>query len=490
MSFPWFKAVRSHLDTVMPVDSLRRRFAQGAFWSIVGALITHGLNLVSGVLRGRWLGVYSFGSFGYVTSTIAMLGVFAGMGLGLTVTKYVAEYRKQDPARAGRIVALVLRVTLISAGLISIVSALGMPYFPDKDLQQYYYESRWGCLLLFANVLLGVQTGVLAGLEAFRTIALINAIQAVSNFVFGLGCMYLWGLDSKFGGLCGAVAGMGVGSLAAWAISQHYVHREFEQQGIRLEWAGAWQELPHIWRFTLSAFVSTMLFAPVPFIHNTLMLKQPGGGGNAQLGLFTATRQWHTAILMLPGMISQTTLPMLTNLWAQREYGKYRKLFWANTGLFGGLALVMAVPIALLSPFLMKLYDSKHATQGIDFASGWPVLVWVCVYSVLWAVNMSPGQAVWSLGMKRAANFFALLRSVILLGVYWYFLHDPNGLLKDVGYTGGGAMSLALAYTIMYVLQTLYMIPFILISVRRKMNRAVAGQPGENVAVVEPDGEV
>jgi O-antigen/teichoic acid export membrane protein len=418
-----------------------------------------------------------------------MLGVFAGMGLGLTVTKYVAEYRQQDPARAGRIVSLVLRLTLISAGLVSIVSAIVMPYFPDKDLQQYYYESRLGCLLLFSNVLLGVQMGALAGVEAFRTIARINAIQAICNFVFSLGGMYLWGIDSKFGGLCGAVAGMGVGSILAWAISQHYVHRELEKQGIHLAWAGALQELPHIWRFALSAFVSSMLFSPVPFIHNTMMLKQPGGGGAVQLGLFTATRQWHTAILMLPGMISQTTLPMLTNLWTQREYGKYRKLFWANTGLFAALALVMAVPIALLSQFLMKLYDSEHANQGIDFASGWPILVWVCVYSVLWAANMSPGQAVWSLGMRRAANFFALLRSVILLGVYWYFLHDPNGLLKDVGYTGGGAMSLALAYTIMYVLQTLYMIPFILISVRRKMNQAVAGEQGENVALVDPDGE-
>jgi O-antigen/teichoic acid export membrane protein len=141
--------------------------------------------------------------------------------------------------------------------------------------------------------------------------------------------------------------------------------------------------------FTLP-HVSSVLFGPVVFIHNLMMVKQPGG--DIQMGLFTATRQWNNAILLLPNMVSKTTLPMLTNLWAQGEYKKYRKLFWANTGLFALLALVAALPIALLSKFLMQLYDSRHESLGIDFASGWPILVCVCIYSVLWASNMSPDR--------------------------------------------------------------------------------------------------
>ncbi len=429
-----------------------------------------------------------FGSFGFVTSTIATLGIFAGMGLGLTVTKYVAEFRQLDPARAGRIVSLVFWMTFISSALVSILSAIMMPYLPDADLQRYDLELQLGCLLLFANTLLGVQNGVLAGLEAFRTIAWVNCLLAICTFVFSLGGMFLLGIESKFWGLCGAVGGMGVGSVLTWGVSQYHVREELKKHGIHLAWKGALQELPHVWRFTLSAFVSSVLFGPVVFIHNLMMMKQPGG--DIQMGLFTATRQWNNAILLLPSMVSKTTLPMLTNLWAQREYGKYRKLFWANTGLFAALALVAAVPTALLSKFLMQLYDSRHESLGIDFASGWPILVCVCVYSVLWASNMSPGQAVWSLGMKRAANVFALLRSVILLGVYWYLLYDPNGLFQRMGIKVQGAMGLAWAYLITYILQTLYMIPFILIMVRRKMNRAVPGERGENVGIVEPDGNI
>jgi O-antigen/teichoic acid export membrane protein len=464
----WFNAVRSRIEALIPADSLRRRFAQGAFWSIVGACIAHGLNLVSGVVRGRWLGRDLFGQFGMVVNTIGMLGMFAGMGLGLTVTKYVAEYRLKDPARAGRIVSLVLWVTFFTAGLVSILSAVFMPCLADETLKNLLFELRLGCLLLFANTLLGVQNGVLAGLEAFRAVARINCFQAFFTFFCSLGGMFFWGLR-------GAVGGMAVGSVLTWGVNQRFVRGEMENRGIRTTWTGALGELPHVWRFALSAFFSSMLFGPVVWVHNMMMFTQPDG--DAQMGYFTATRQWHSAILLLPGMISQTTLPMLTNLWSQREYEKYRKLFWANTALFAGLALVAAVPIALLSRFLMGLYDSRHPLPGTDFASGWPVLVVTCLYSVLWAMNMSPGQAIWSLGMKRAANCFALLRSAILLGIYYLLIER-------------GAMGLVWAYTIAYVLQTLYMIPFVLLTVRRKMNQAVKEEQGEDVALVDPDGEV
>src|ERR1022692_3038167 len=41
-----------------------------------------------------------------IQSTVGMLGIFAGLGLGITATKYVAELRSHDPERAGRIIAL------------------------------------------------------------------------------------------------------------------------------------------------------------------------------------------------------------------------------------------------------------------------------------------------------------------------------------------------------------------------------------------------
>ena len=80
------------------------RLAKGVFWSMAGAVISRGLGIVSSVVVARTLGKVGFGELGIIHSTVMMFQLFAGFGLGLTATKYVAEYRGTDPQKAGRII--------------------------------------------------------------------------------------------------------------------------------------------------------------------------------------------------------------------------------------------------------------------------------------------------------------------------------------------------------------------------------------------------
>ena len=50
-----------------------------------------------------------------------MFGTFANVGVGLTATKYVAEFRRKDPARAGRIIAM---STVVAVATGCVVGAL------------------------------------------------------------------------------------------------------------------------------------------------------------------------------------------------------------------------------------------------------------------------------------------------------------------------------------------------------------------------------
>ena len=82
------------------------RLARGIFWSIGGATISRALMLLAMMLVARFLGKTEYGELGMIQSTVGMFGVFAGFGLGMTATKHVAEYRRKDPERAGRIIAM------------------------------------------------------------------------------------------------------------------------------------------------------------------------------------------------------------------------------------------------------------------------------------------------------------------------------------------------------------------------------------------------
>ena len=62
--------------------------------------------LIASMVVARILGKNEFGELGMIQSTVGMLGVFAGFGLGLTATKHVAELKHSNPERTGRILSL------------------------------------------------------------------------------------------------------------------------------------------------------------------------------------------------------------------------------------------------------------------------------------------------------------------------------------------------------------------------------------------------
>jgi O-antigen/teichoic acid export membrane protein len=156
-----------------PGESLRRRLVTGAFWSLVGAGVSRGLTLGASVLAGRLLGATGFGELGMIQSTQGLFGVLAGAGLGLAATKHVAEYRAQDGPRAARCIALVTRIA-IATGLAAAAGLLALaPWLADSVLEAPHLvgELQLATALVFLTAVNGDQTGALAGLGDFRTIA-------------------------------------------------------------------------------------------------------------------------------------------------------------------------------------------------------------------------------------------------------------------------------------------------------------------------------
>ena len=87
-------------------SGIERKLALGAFWTILGTAWSRGSMLLAAFLLARVLGRNDYGKYGAVDSTIGMFIVFANMGLAVSTTKLLAQYRISDRAKAGRILAL------------------------------------------------------------------------------------------------------------------------------------------------------------------------------------------------------------------------------------------------------------------------------------------------------------------------------------------------------------------------------------------------
>lgn len=392
---------------IWAADSLRGRFARGAVWSLVGAIIAQASGLAASVITARLLGRVTFGQYGMVQSTVGMLGIFAGLGLGLTATKYVAEFRTQDPQRAGRIIALGGTVAIVSGGVLALGLLAYAPMLAAKTLNapELANELRIASVLLFLNALNGAQTGALAGFEAFRSIARINILRGLIGFPVTAFAVFFWRLP-------GAVWALAVTAAVACVLSQVSLQRQCTTLGICTQLSTGWAERWVLWTFSTPAFLSGALTGPAIWAANTMLVNQPGG--YAEMGVFSAANQWRNAIGFIPGVLAQFVLPLLSNLNGERDASRYGKTLRWNLILTTMTATAVAVPIALAAPWIMQLY-------GRDFRKGWLLLVLSAAISVISCINGVVGTAILSAGSVWVGFAFnAMWATVLLAGCYCF----------------------------------------------------------------------
>ena len=392
----------------MPAGSLRARFSLGVFWSLAGAVISRGFTLGASIVCARLLGKTGFGELGMIQSTVGTFGIFAGLGLGLTATKYVAGLRQQDPGRVGRILALSAMAALIS-GIIMTALLVAMSPFLARNIFAAPHLAgplAVGAGLVFFGALNGAQTGALAGFEAFQTIARVNVFAGLTSFPLIVLGVWRWGIQ---GAVWGTVAAMAIN----WALNNRALRREGVRSGISYKFAGFYKEWRILHRFTLPAFLASIVVGPAMRICNTLLVHQPEG--YAQLGLYTAADRWRLLILFVPTSVFGMVVPVLSNLYGAGDLLGFKRVFRANVLLNSGLALASALIVIVLAPRIMSVF-------GKPFHSGWPILAILAFSALPEALNTVLGHPLIVADAMWWRCGFDLLLAALLVGSAFVFI--------------------------------------------------------------------
>jgi O-antigen/teichoic acid export membrane protein len=319
------------------------------------------------------LGKEFFGRWGLIFGATSTFAQFAGFGMSLTVTRHVAMYRRIDPARAGRTLCFCMVISLASISLLSLLllctaGVLATNLYHVSDLAVPLAVASG---ILFFMVLTGILQGVLAGFEDFSFIAISNVIQGVALL---LGVIIL----AQLFGLVGVV----IAESLSYALTSIYclwiVLIECRKHGIVLGTAGIWQERNILWRYGVPNLLTAAALGPATMISQAFVSRT--AGGLLGLGGYEAAVRWRTVVLFVPQAVRRVTLPMLAKLRGENDYRRFVKALLANVVLNGGVALSGALPVALLSPWIMSLY-------GPGFRQDWDMMVVLVASGVFQAVN-------------------------------------------------------------------------------------------------------
>lgn len=342
-------------------ESLRLRMARGIGWNLVGTATLQGSTFIINIAVANLLGRRVFGEYAIVQSTVALFVSVVQWAAGYTATKYLAEFRSIDPARAGRLLGMLAVLSgFLGAvlALLLLVSANGLAVhvLANPELSTALMIASGAVFLGVGNVFL---IGSLAGLEsypAFGRAGLIGGTCTVIACVFG----------ARTGGLAGAVVGLVVGGMIQSVALVKSVANETARHGIAVDFAGIGSELNLLVRYSLPVALSGLVTLPAIWAGNTLLARQPGGYD--AMAVFAAANSFRIMVIFLPSIVNSVSLSLLNNQRGLGNERRFRRIFWFNVGAAGSIAAAAAAAASFAGPFLLKIF-------GHDFVGGYPVLL-------------------------------------------------------------------------------------------------------------------
>lgn len=402
----------------------QRELAGVAGWSFLSALIARGANLVAIVICARVLAQEQFGQVAIIQSTVGMFAPIAGLGLAMTTTKFIAEYRDTDPNRAGRILALSLcgaaaAGLVLTGALILLAPRLAAQGFASPGLSRQLIQASG---LLAFGVFEAVQTGALTGLEAFPRIARLSIWNGVLSIPSVAILAYAYGAS-------GAIAGLTISVALACVLNSIALRAECRKWGIQPSLKNLSTERHMLLTFSLPSYLSGIIVAPVTWLSSAMLVHQPGGF--SEMALFTAADRFRYLLIFLPLAVSRIAMPALSRFRSAGDHGRYRDAFRWNLG-FG---LAATIPPALLciglAPTLMALF-------GETFRHGWPILAILALSAIPTVLNTQLGAALLSNGRAWARASVDVVLAIIFLGATWVLVPRWNA--------AGLAMAFAISY--------------------------------------------
>lgn len=406
----------------MAITSISRRLQIGASWSLVGAVVNAAINFAVAVLLARMLGKNGFGEYAVVQSTMLTVAGVAQLATGYTANKYVAEFRSSDKMRTARIIGFCSMVSWVTAILALVALVASARWLAVVVLKQPQLASSFmaASAMVFFSVLNGYQLGALAGLESYKQIAKITVLGAVVNLV-------VCGMGAWMAGLEGVVIGLSVSALIQWLIARVELTAEARKEGVLPIYHEATKEKTIFFKFALPAAMSGFVSMPALWVANSFLVRS--SDGMEQMAVFAAASTLRSLVLFLPAILNRVSTSLLNNHRGLGESSGYREAFRLNLLLTSGVAVMGAVTIAIIGPWLLGMF-------GKSFQHGYPVMLILLAATTIEVIFQAVYQLVQS-NEKMWLSFLTIVIprdvSIVILAMYLVPKWGAVGLASAYG---------------------------------------------------------
>lgn len=279
---------------------LQSKLFKDSFWAVFGNGFGNALMLLAGILIARFLGKDLYGEYGVVKTTMFYIASFATFGLGFTSTKYIASSIKENPACLRSIVRSSMTITLLFSGLIAGLLLMFAPlvarFLEEENL---VFPLRALAIVIVFKAITTTQIGILSGFKDFQHIAYNSLGSGLVMLALCVPLTYFFGLK---GSLLSLLLSQMFNAFINYFSVRKYVRvlsgqirKPYTREMLKFSLPVALQESS----FTICHWAAILLLTKLSSI--------------GELGLYTASVQWNSIILMIPTLLTNVVLSYLSS---------------------------------------------------------------------------------------------------------------------------------------------------------------------------------
>ena len=177
-------------------NNLLKRIMQALIFGIGGTVISKALLMLFNIIVARILGETQYGVYSILNNTLQTFTVFAGAGIGITLTRYVALYRDKDKQMAGILIKTLLFVNAILSVAISIIVFIlsrNISNLISEQIDITIYIRITSLTIFFTSIILILQSA-LQGFEEYKKIAIIQIASNIITLIIGVFITNIFGI--------------------------------------------------------------------------------------------------------------------------------------------------------------------------------------------------------------------------------------------------------------------------------------------------------
>lgn len=406
------------------------RITKAIIFGVGGAVFAKGITLLINIIIARIINEEEYGIYSLINNTIQTFTLFAGAGIGVTLTREIALYRENNKELAGILIKTLSAFNILMSAIISIIIFIfsnEISSLLSNEVNISYYLKITSFSVFFTSVSL-IWQSILQGFEKFKSIAIIQGINNIIIFVLTI-------ILTKTYKVTGAIISLlilqCINFITMYLISKKHITKNEIIMKLKIDKTVK----NSILNYAIPAFLSGVFVLPVLWFTNITFTQQHG---YEQFALFSVCLQWLTIINYIPQQLGQVR-PIYTQLYAERKYIEFKKVIKRMIGISALFSILAVIVLCLGNSLILNSYGETYKSAHIPF-------IIMIITSIFMTIQSQFGSIYQAIGKLWTCLILNAIWAICFIFIFFILLN-----FGTIGYTFTYLLSYIIYAIISYV---------------------------------------